>query len=100
MKKLVKIILILASFIGIVLGGGVLMRSKGEWVCEEGEWVKMGKPKGEPPIGGCEKRVTPTRQEPRPTRTPASGSFGLPFEESSFLEPAGYEEGTGSGGER
>jgi len=98
MKKFLQIILIfiLIVFIGVSLS--ILTRSKGEWVCEEGQWIKLGSPKEPMPGWGCGQREE-KQEEATDSQKPAGiplGSFQIPGSQGWNLFPEEYKEATHS----
>ncbi|MDD4924809.1 MAG: hypothetical protein PHF74_08325 [Dehalococcoidales bacterium] len=73
--------------------------SRGEWVCEDGEWIKLGNPHSQPPAYGCLKEKEASSKENQPTKE--SFEAGTPlgsvrFDLGSGLMPASYKEATES----
>lgn len=98
MKKAFKVMLIfvLLVFFGIAIS--ILTQPKGEWVCEEGEWIKLGNPLNPPPDYGCKKQKKEPKEETRAEATPE----GIPLDSfpllgtNDWLLPANLQESISS----
>jgi hypothetical protein len=94
MTKLIKVILIFVFLLVLGIGFSILSSEKGEWACEDGQWVKSGNPKGEPPAFGCLKKEKLIPGEPV-----LEEKIGTPLEQLEMpgvgdwdLYPAGFQE--------
>ncbi|MFC1790525.1 hypothetical protein ACFLZP_03520 [Patescibacteria group bacterium] len=86
MKKIVKVFIVFIVFIALMLLLTITFQSKGSWVCEDGQWVKLGNPRGLPPTSGC--LVIPTSE---PTISELLREKpGTPFGGPSFPGSAGW----------
>jgi hypothetical protein len=97
-KKVLKVIIIFIILVFLTIGGAILFRSRGEWVCEDGEWVKAGRPRGAlPPKKNCFKIENEgVGSQPVETRDVTGGGTPLEgfkvWEGDWQLAPAGFDK--------
>lgn len=58
MKRILQILFIFLFFGVVSFGLKILFFPKGEWVCENGKWVRIGNPKKPSPSTPCLERQT------------------------------------------
>ncbi|MCJ7827811.1 hypothetical protein MUP65_01550 [Patescibacteria group bacterium] len=95
----VLVALVVIVILAFVLG--LLNRSLAEWVCQNGAWVAIGRPKGYPPNSDCRLPLPTPSPVSKPVGPEGTSSAGTPlggffFEgtylsEESALLPDGYE---------
>lgn len=93
-KKFFWLILFLAILVILSLGLGILGRSPGEWICEDGQWVKLGNPRQSKPSLPCYKEANSEQKVASRSAEPSVGTpwQGIGFgEDNQSLMPADYQ---------
>lgn len=95
MKKFLKVILVFVLILVVGVGFSILTQEKGEWVCENGQWVKFGEPREPSPSWSCErpkeKKIEQKKEKQKPAGIPLD-DFQISDSEDQRLFPAGFKE--------